>query len=360
MSNLKSPTDLLRPEIAALSAYHVPPAGGFIKLDAMENPYPLPAALRDKLAALAHDAALNRYPDPSGAHLKTMLRQAMSVPEGAEILLGNGSDEIIQILAMALARPGAVMLGLEPSFVMYRMIASFAGMRFAGVPLRADFTLDTPALLAAIEQEQPALIFIAYPNNPTANLFPAEDLKAVLAAARGVVVIDEAYHAFARESFMGMLPQYPNLLVMRTLSKIGLAALRLGFLAGAPQWLGQLEKLRLPYNINSFSQAAAVCVLGEPAVLREQADAIVMERERMQAALSALPGVTVFPSQANFILLRVADAPRVFEGMKARGVLIKNLHGAHPLLAQCLRITIGSPQENAALLAALAGLLDTH
>lgn len=351
------PEDLIRPEIAALSAYHVPPARGMVKLDAMENPYPLPAALRDAVAEVTRDAALNRYPDPTAAAVKAVLRESMGVPAGAEILLGNGSDEIIQILAMALARPGAVMLGVEPSFVMYRMIAAFAGMRYVGVPLKADFTLDLPAVIDAIERENPALIFIAYPNNPTANLFSAEALDAILDVARGVVVVDEAYHAFAGASFMAHLPQRPNLLVMRTLSKIGLAALRLGFLAGAPEWLSQFEKLRLPYNINSLTQAVAVRVLSEPAVLAEQAQAIIAERSRVAAGLDALPGVETFPSNANFILLRVADAPRVFDGMKSRGVLIKNLHGAHPLLNNCLRITIGAPDENDTMLAAFRASL---
>ena len=354
---MMKPEDLLRPEIAALSAYHVPPATGMVKLDAMENPYPLPAALRDAVGAVAHDAALNRYPDPTATNLKAVLRDTMQVPAEADILLGNGSDEIIQILAMGLARPGAVMLGLEPSFVMYRMIAAFAGMRYVGVPLNADFTIDLPAVQDAIKREQPALIFLAYPNNPTANLYPEDAVQAIVDAAPGVVVVDEAYHAFAGTSFMGKLPAHPNLLVMRTLSKIGLAALRLGFVAGAPAWLQHFEKLRLPYNINSLTQAVALRVLSEPAVLREQAQAIISERTRVAAALAALPGVQTFPSNANFILLRVADGPKVFAGMKARGVLIKNLHGGHPLLANCLRVTIGAPDENAAMLAALSASL---
>ena len=354
---MMKPEDLLRPEIAALSAYHVPPATGMVKLDAMENPYPLPAALRDAVGAVVHDAALNRYPDPTATNLKAVLRDTMQVPAEADILLGNGSDEIIQILAMGLARPGAVMLGLEPSFVMYRMIAAFAGMRYVGVPLNADFTIDLPAVQDAIKREQPALIFLAYPNNPTANLYPEDAVQAIVDAAPGVVVVDEAYHAFAGTSFMGKLPAHPNLLVMRTLSKIGLAALRLGFVAGAPAWLQHFEKLRLPYNINSLTQAVALRVLSEPAVLREQAQAIIIERTRVAAALAALPGVQTFPSNANFILLRVADGPKVFAGMKARGVLIKNLHGGNPLLAHCLRVTIGAPDENAAMLAALSASL---
>lgn len=355
---MMTPDQLIRPEILALSAYHVPPASGMVKLDAMENPFPLPEVLREDLGRLAHDAALNRYPDPSGAALKEILRESMQVPAGADIMLGNGSDEIIQILAMGLARPGAVLLGVEPSFVMYRMIAAFAGMRYVGVPLKADFKLDLPLVLETIAREKPALTFIACPNNPTGNLFPKAAIDAILDASPGVVVVDEAYHAFAGSTFMGEIPARPNLLVMRTLSKIGLAALRLGFVAGASAWLSQFEKLRLPYNINSLTQALAAQVLGQPAVLDEQARAILDERSRVMAALAALPGFEPFPSDANFILFRVADGPAVFERIKARKVLIKNLNGAHPLLANCLRVTIGTREENVAFLAALGESLN--
>ncbi len=352
----KSPDDIIRDDIRALSAYHVPASAGMVKLDAMENPYPLPAGLQAAVAARAAATALNRYPDPSAQALKARLRTAMNVPAGMDLVLGNGSDELIQMLALAVARPGAVMLGVEPSFVMFRMIAGFAGLRFAGVPLTGDFALDEAALLGAIRAEQPALIFIAYPNNPTGNLFDAAVIARVIAAAPGIVVVDEAYHAFAGASFMPRLAEFPNLLVMRTLSKLGLAGLRLGLLAGRTDWLHHIDKLRLPYNINVLTQCIAAEVLQHDAVLESQAAAIRAERAQLLGALQAMPAVTAYPSDANFILFRVAGAPRVFDGLKQHGVLVKNLHGSHPLLADCLRVTVGAPAENARFLQALAAL----
>ena len=247
-------------------------------------------------------------------------------------------------------------MSVEPAFVMFRMIATFTGMGYAGVPLRADFSLDVDAMLAAIAQHQPAVIFIAYPNNPTGNLFDAEAVSRIIEAAPGVVVVDEAYHAFADASFMGKLAQYPHLLLMRTLSKLGLAGLRLGLLAGRPEWLSQLEKLRLPYNVGVFTQLIAESVLRHPGILLQQAEAIKIERAMMSERLAALAGVEVFPTNANFILFRVIQghkADEVFQELKKRRILIKNLDGSHPLLKNCLRVTVGTPAENAQFLEAL-------
>jgi histidinol-phosphate aminotransferase len=349
----KEPEDIIREEIRALKAYHVQPSGGMVKLDAMENPYGLPADLRARLGKLVEEAALNRYPDAHGHELKAGLRRALGVPEDIELMLGNGSDELIQMLLLAVARPGAVVLGVEPSFVMFRMIAAFAGARYVGVDLREDFSLDIERLLAAMDQHRPAVVFIAYPNNPTGNLFDAAMVNRVIEAAPGLVVMDEAYHAFAGSSFLERIARHPNLLVMRTLSKLGLAGIRLGVLAGAGRWIAELDKVRLPYNVNTLTQAVAREVLRHGGVLTEQAGAIKLERRRLGEALRAVRGVTVYPSDANFILFRISQAERVFEGLKRRGVLIKSLHGSHRLLADCLRVTVGTPEENAAFLSAL-------
>jgi histidinol-phosphate aminotransferase len=270
-----------------------------------------------------------------------------------ELMLGNGSDELIQMLMLACLRRDAVVLGVEPSFAMFRMIATGVGMRYVGVDLRVDFALDGERLLAAIEQHRPGLLFIANPNNPTGNLFDAGLIARLIEAAPGLAVIDEAYHAFAGHSFMPLLARYPNLLVMRTLSKQGLAGIRLGFLAGAGAWLSEVDKLRLPYNVNTLTQIIACEVLQHGEVLTEQAAAIKLERERLFRELRRAPGVTAFSSDANFILFRCGSAERVFDGLKQRGVLIKSFHGSHRLLADCLRVTVGTPDENDAFLAAL-------
>jgi histidinol-phosphate aminotransferase len=351
------PEDVIREEILALRAYEVQEARGLVKLDAMENPYGLPDSLRDEVAALVREAPLNRYPDPSGSLLRQRLREVMEVPAGMEVLLGNGSDEIIQMLCLAVARPGAVAMGVEPGFVMFRMIATFAGLRYESVPLGAGFGLDCPAMLAALERHRPALTFLAYPNNPTGNLFDPDDMEEVIRRAPGLVVVDEAYTAFAGVSFMERLTAHPNLMVMRTLSKLGLAGLRLGCLAGRPEWLTEIDKLRLPYNVNVLSQVVAERVLRSPAVLFEQAAAIRIARAVLLERLMELPGVEALPSAANFILFQVADADAVFAGLKARGVLVKNLNGSHPRLAGCLRVTVGKPEENRAFLDALRATL---
>ncbi|MDO8925407.1 MAG: histidinol-phosphate transaminase [Sideroxyarcus sp.] len=352
-SNAITPERLIRPEILALHAYHVPPAAGMVKLDAMENPHLLPQSLRDEIARLVADAAINRYPDAAAQQLKAAIARVSGLPAGMEVLLGNGSDEIIQLLALAVARSDAVLLSVEPSFVMYRMIATFVGMRYVGVPLDKDFSLDLQAMLETIKREQPALIFLAYPNNPTGNLFDSYSLKKIIEAAPGLVVVDEAYYAFARDSFIPHLARYDNLLVMRTFSKLGMAGLRLGFLAGSAAWLSQLEKLRLPYNVGVLPQLVAAKLLEHHDVLLAQAESIRQERARMLAALNAVVGVRTYSSEANFILFRVARATKIFEGLKQRGVLIKNLDGGHPALADCLRVTVGTKQENAQFLSAL-------
>jgi histidinol-phosphate aminotransferase len=349
----KQPEDIIRDEIRAISAYHVPDSAGLVKLDAMENPYGLPAGLQADIARLAGAAALNRYPDPGAARLKARLRETLRIPQLAEILLGNGSDEIIQMLMMAVARPGAVAMGLEPSFVMFRMIATFCGVRFVGVPLAADFALDADRCIAEMAGHKPALVFIAYPNNPTGNLFDAAAVERIIAAAPGMVVVDEAYHAFAGRTFMTRLDEFPNLLVMRTLSKSGLAGLRLGLLAGGKAWLEHVDKVRLPYNVNVLTQLVAEKVLEHDALLVQQAAAIRTERTRLFEALGSMPGMRPFASDANFILFRTGSAERIFKGLRQRGILIKNLHGAHPALADCLRVTVGTPAENTAFLDAL-------
>ncbi len=351
---------LIRPEIRALKAYHVPEATGLVKLDAMENPYVWPDDLKSEWLEVLRGLAINRYPDPKAPRLQAALRDSMDIPEGMGVLLGNGSDELIQLLALAVAQPGRKVLSLEPGFVMYRMIALFAGMDYVGVPLLPDrFDLDLPAVLEAIAREQPALTYVAYPNNPTGNLFDPDDIAAIVEAAPGLVIVDEAYAPFTDLSFLPRLGDWPNLLVMRTVSKMGLAGLRLGYLAGPEDWLQEIDKIRLPYNINVLTQASAAFALKYRGVLDAQTQAIRTERTRLFDALCAIDGIRPYPSEANFILLRLpaGSADRVFDGLKARGVLVKNLNGAHPLLADCLRVTVGTPKENGAFLAALAAAI---
>ncbi len=351
----KGPAALVREEIRALAAYHVANAEGLVKLDAMENPYRLPEALAREMGDRLARVAINRYPDPAAPGLKRRLREAMDIPDRLEVLLGNGSDEILQVVSMALARPGATVVAPEPSFAMYRMSAVACGLGYHGVALRPDFTLDEEALLAAIAKHRPALTWIAYPNNPTGNLFPREAILRIVAAAPGLVVVDEAYYAFSGgASLLSEVGRHPNLLLVRTVSKLGLAGLRLGLAIGTPEWLRELEKLRLPYNVNALSMAAGELLLDHREVLEEQTRRIVADRARLEAALDAIARIERFPSAANFVLVRVPDALSAFEALKGRGILVRNFHGSHPLLAHCLRLTVGTAEENDRLLEALA------
>lgn len=347
----------IRPEIAALAAYHVADARGLIKLDAMENPFTLPEPLRAELGARLAAVEMNRYPDPHGGGLKDKLRAAFAIPAEAEVILGNGSDELITLICQSLALPGAVLLAAEPSFVMYRMNAVFSDLSYVGVPLQADFTLDLPAMLTAIARHKPAVVFLSYPNNPTGPRYARSEVEAVLDAAPGLVVVDEAYTAFATDSFMAMAGKHPKLVVMRTLSKLGLAGIRLGYMAGPADWIGEFDKLRPPYNVNVLTQAAAHFALDNLAVFDDQAAILRSERQRLALACAAMAGVAVYPSEANFITVRVPDAPKAFDALKAAGILVKRLHGSHPLLDHCLRITIGTPAENDAVIAALPNCL---
>ena len=344
------PEDLVRPEVLALKAYHVPEAQGMVKLDAMENPYPLPETLRRELAERLSRLDLNRYPDPTGERLRALIASRMKVPAGMSVVLGNGSDELLQIVTLALARPGASMMYPTPTFVMYSMYAAFTGMKAIAMPLREDFSFDAQAFVARMKKERPALVFIAYPNNPTGTLYPEADVVEVIRACEGLVVIDEAYHAFAGKTFMDRLGEFPNLVVLRTVSKLGLAGIRLGYLAASAAWAEQFDKVRSPYNVNVLTQATAEFMLERLDVLEEQASRIRQERDALGKNLSALRGVTVFPSAANFFLVRVPDAARVDASLRNQGVLVKNLH---PGIAQSLRVTVGTPDENRILLTAL-------
>jgi histidinol-phosphate aminotransferase len=351
----------IRADVRAAKSYMVPDASGYIKLDAMENPYELPQALRAELGQRLADVMINRYPVASYGTIKQRIRDKLGVPAGFDVILGNGSDELISILAMATARQDrrATVLAPEPAFVMFQRSAQFAGMDYVGVPLKADFGLDVPAMLAAIAEHKPSLVFLAYPNNPTGNLYDEADMDQIIRALgdTGIAVVDEAYQPFARKSFMGRLPQYQNMVVMRTLSKLGLAGIRLGYLSAAPALLEQFEKVRPPYNVNVLTQAAAEFALDHVDVLDRQAEALNSERTRLAQALAALPGVEVFPSAANFLLVRVPDPDKACDKLRAERVLIKNLSKMHKLLAGCIRVTVSTPEENSVFLNALKASL---
>lgn len=355
--------NIIRPDILAIAAYPVADSAGFIKLDAMENPYMLPEELRGELGQRLAQVAMNRYPVPSYKALKSKICSKLGVPEGFDVVLGNGSDELISIISVACAKPGAKVLIPTPGFVMYSVSAKFAGMEVITVPLKPDFTLDKAAMLSAIAQHKPTITYLAYPNNPTGNLFDANDMIDLIRATSGsgMVVVDEAYQPFAEASFMSQLPHFDNLLVMRTVSKLGLAGIRLGYMAANAKLLAEFDKVRPPYNINVLTQTAAEFVLDHAGVLDGQAAMLRQERTNLIQKLAALPGIDIFPSAANFLLIRLSGeknkADRIFHALLERRVLVKNVGKMHPLLENCLRVTVSTPEENALFLAAFEASL---
>ena len=346
----------IRQDVKSMHAYAIQDSRGLVKLDAMENPFRLSEALQRELGERLGRVAINRYPVQSTADVVAALSKFVDLPAGCKLILGNGSDELIDMLSVACDVPGASIVAPLPGFVMYQMSAQLRGLNFVGVPLTPDFELDEVAMLAAIEQHRPALTYIAYPNNPTANLYDEGIVERVVAAVgrqQGLVVFDEAYQPFSSRSWLPKLVQHEHVLVMRTLSKFGLAGVRLGYLCGHAALIDEVDKVRPPYNVSVLNAEATLFALQHADEYARQAALLRAERERLQAALARLPGVRAFPSEANMVLVRVPDSARVFEGMKARGVLVKHIAGLHPLLAHCLRLTVGSPEENDAMIRAL-------
>ncbi|APW39303.1 histidinol-phosphate transaminase [Rhodoferax koreense] len=354
------PVQRIRQDIQSMHAYAVQHSAGLLKMDAMENPHRLPPALQAALGERLGRLALNRYPDARVDDLRAALAAHAGMPEGYGLMLGNGSDELISLLAMACDVPGATILAPVPGFVMYAMSAQLQGLGFVGVPLTADFALDEAAMLSAIEQHRPAITYLAYPNNPTANLFDAAVMARLIAAVGrqgGLVVLDEAYQPFSSRSYIDVLRAEPaahrHVLLMRTMSKFGLAGVRLGYMMGPKALIDEIDKVRPPYNISVLNYECGLFALEHAEVFAAQAQDLRTQRDRLLAALRELPGTRAWDSDANMVLLRVPDAAKTFEGMRALGVLVKNVSKMHPLLANCLRLTVGTADENAQLLAAL-------
>lgn len=339
---------MIRNDIRALGAYHVPDDAGLIKLDAMENPHAMPARLRTAWLKRLNEVEINRYPDADMHALRRKIAGRDGVA-AEQVLIGNGSDEIIQMLLMA-ADPGACVTP-APTFVMYGLISRWLKRPLSTAPLSKDFSLDAKTFLEVCSREKAAIVFLACPNNPTGNMWPEETIRQIAKGFRGLVVIDEAYRPFASRTHTQLIA--PNVLILRTFSKVGWAGLRLGYALGDADTIAQLNKVRLPYNINALTQASATFLLDHFQVFEKQALEIRAERTRVAAALTKLNGVDVFPSESNFLLLRVPDANETFAQLMNRGILIKNMHGQDDLLNHCLRVTIGTKKENNQFLAAL-------
>ena len=385
----------IREDIQKMHAYVVQDAQGMLKLDAMENPFALPNKLGDELGARLARVAVNRYPGAQVELLKKALTDYAQLPPGYGLVLGNGSDELISLLSMACAQglkdlhnshatsdPNTV-LAPEPGFVMYAVSAHLQGLKYVGVPLRPDFELDDDAMLKAVDEHKPAIVYLAYPNNPSANLWSKDSIKCIIqqvSAYGGWVVVDEAYQPFSSHSWLDEIRQDPlahqQVLLMRTLSKFGLAGVRIGYLIGPNAVVGEIEKIRPPYNVSVLNAECALFALEHKAVFAEQAKVICEQREQISKHLLLIKGVKPFKSEGNMVLVRFMGksqsestviasgdnsyASKIFEGLKLKRILVKNVSKIHPLLVGCLRLTVGTPEENAQLLNALDELCAIH
>lgn len=350
----------IRQDIQSMHAYAIQDSTGMVKLDAMENPFRLSPHLQKELGDRLGQVAINRYPVGCVADVIAALGRYVKLPDGCKLMLGNGSDELISLLALACDLPGATVLAPLPGFVMYGMSAQLQGLKFVGVPTTANFELDEAAMLDAIATHRPAITYIAYPNNPTANLFDEGAVQRIVEAVGrqdGLLVFDEAYQPFASRSWMDKVSHHEHVLVMRTLSKFGLAGVRMGYLVGAAALIDEIDKVRPPYNISALNAEATLFALEHEQVFAAQAEVLRAERAKLIAALRTISGVQPFPSEANMVLVRVPDSKKAFEGMRAHGVLVKNIEGLHPLLKNCLRLTVGTPQENSLMIDALKASL---
>ena len=364
----------IRQDVQSMHAYTVQDSAGMVKLDAMENPHRLPPELQEELGKRLGALAFNRYPDGRVNDLRRALAAHANMPAGFDIMLGNGSDELISLLALACDVPAApggkkpVVLAPVPGFVMYAMSAQLQGLDFVGVPLTEDFALDEAAMVAAIAEHQPAIVYLAYPNNPTANLWDAGAMARVIAAAGAagsIVAVDEAYQPFSSRTYLDVIRANPadnaHVLLMRTMSKFGLAGVRIGYMMGNQELIAQVDKVRPPYNISVLNYECALFALAHQDVFAAQAEQIRAQRAMLLIVLRTMPEVKAWDSDANMILVRILakgddggeKAQKVFDGLKARGILVKNVSKMHPLLANCLRLTVGTADENLQLLTAL-------
>jgi histidinol-phosphate aminotransferase len=348
--------DLIKPAVAQLQAYDPHKRPGRVKLDANEHPFALPPVVQEAVLQALAAVSINRYPDPEAEDLRRTLGKMLDVAPDM-LLLGNGSDELVQMVLMACGAPGAAVLTPTPTFSMYRLGALLLDQRPVEVPLTAHWGLDSPQMLAVIARERPRVTFLATPNNPTANAFDGAGVRQLIEAVPGVIVIDEAYYEFSGQTVLRLLNTYPHLLVFRTLSKVGMAGLRVGILVGNPALVHEINKVRLPYNLNAYSQVAAEVVLQHWEMIAPQFHTLIQERERLCEGLGGIPGVTIFPSQANFLLAHVAaGGARVWEALGTHGILVRYFPGS-PALQDCLRITVGTTAENERLTTTLRAVV---
>ena len=356
---MKKITDFLRDDMDILNEYEVLDSNGLVKLDAMENPYDHEISIKANIPLSIDSQTLenidnfdvnvniNRYPDANCENLRNSLLKKYSLEKKCDCIIGNGSDELIQLICMAFLKSDNTILCPHPSFSMYKKIAQVLKLRFEEVPLRENFSLNISKMIEKIKELDPAIIFLAYPNNPTGNLWSKDDINLIIKETNGIVVIDEAYGAFSGESFLEEINKFDNLLVMKTFSKVGLAGLRLGYLFGESSIIKQINKLRLPFNINSISQKISKLYTEDCKFINIQIKEIIKNRELLIDMLKDIKNIQAYDSKTNFILFKIlqGSADEVFSKLLADNILVKNMSKT-PGLNGCLRVTVGTKKEN--------------
>jgi len=344
----------MREELRELAAYSVEEPDLPVRLHANESPYNLGKEVIEEISRALLAIDYNRYPDPECMRVRNLLAERLELETG-QILFGNGSDELIQMIIMAFGGHNSRVIYPFPAFSMYRNIALAMGEKVAPVFLDGKFELDLPAMKREVAADS-SITFISYPNNPTGNCFNEEAIEEVIKVSGGIVVIDEAYYDYSGKTFLKKLKHYPNLIILRTFSKIGLASLRLGILISSKEIVDIMNRVRLPYNIGTMASTAAEISIRHAGSLEESVSNVIKERKRVCAALRKMDGIEPFRTDSNFILFRAGRADMIFERLIEKGVLVRDLNSEGPL-RNCLRVTIGKPQENDAFIDALTGIV---
>lgn len=351
---MTAPLDIIKPAVRALRAYTLSPHRASVKINQNENPWDAPAEIKDEVLRRFAAREWSRYPDFVPASLQERLASFANWKEDG-VIAGNGSNELIQALLMVATGPGKRVLISEPTFALYKQVATVLGGEVETVLLTPELAYDVPALLETIQGRQPDVTIICSPNNPTGCVIEAADLRRVLEVSRGLVVIDEAYHEFAQQSAVPLLNEHKNLIVLRTFSKaMAFAALRVGYLLASPELVREIRKAVLPYNLNAFSQLAAeIAIEKYPALLGPMAEAIIGERERLYTSVSQIGGLRPVKSKGNFMVVKADREPKqIFSELLKRDILVRDVSG-YPMLSEYFRFSVGTPEENDRLLSAL-------
>jgi len=343
--NLVETLRLINDSIRSLKAYHLEPESCVVKLNQNENPFDWPKAIKEEMGRFCVERPWNRYPPFIPETLKDALAVYAGAPKGG-VIVGNGSNEMLLVLLLSFVKRDAPVIICQPTFTVYRLLADGLGAKSVSVSLTASLEYDVPALVEAVKRNPASVIILCSPNNPTGSTIPEADLRKILHYHSGFCILDQAYVEFGGYNAMPLLREFPNLIVTRTFSKaFSGAGLRIGYLSGTPAVVNEINKIKLPYNINFFSEQVASVLLRNLRIVKERIVLITTERDALYAFLKTLPFDKVYPSGANFILVRCREKQGLFDSLKKKGILVRDV-SSYPMLENCLRISVGSAEEN--------------